>query len=314
VIAAAAVCPPPPLKSAQAAETGSGKTGAFALPVLQIVHETLRARARAASAAAGGSDGLRAAAACALSLDDRDAYLAVTPDGLRCQSRAEKSWGGGRATVGAFAGAVYYEATVTDEGLCRVGWSTAAASLDVGTDRHSFGYGGTGKKSHARSFEDYGGPYGRGDVVGCSLDCAAGTLAFSRNGAPLGVAYALPAHLRGQALYPAVCLKNAELALNFGAPGGPPFAFGPPPGFVGLAAAPRDQTTTPAGARVARARARASAAARRGACAGRSRAAACPDSAVSPTPRNLCITPRRRDGGGRARRRRRRAPPAVHHS
>jgi superfamily II DNA/RNA helicase len=25
-----------------AAETGSGKTGAFALPVLQIVHETLR--------------------------------------------------------------------------------------------------------------------------------------------------------------------------------------------------------------------------------------------------------------------------------
>ena len=27
-----------------AAETGSGKTGAFALPVLQIVHETLRAR------------------------------------------------------------------------------------------------------------------------------------------------------------------------------------------------------------------------------------------------------------------------------
>ena len=27
-----------------AAETGSGKTGAFALPILQIVHETLRAR------------------------------------------------------------------------------------------------------------------------------------------------------------------------------------------------------------------------------------------------------------------------------
>jgi len=34
-----------------AAETGSGKTGAFALPVLQIVHETLRARQQGADSA-----------------------------------------------------------------------------------------------------------------------------------------------------------------------------------------------------------------------------------------------------------------------
>lgn len=39
---------------------------------------------------------------------------------------------------------------------CRVGWSTQAASLDLGTDKHSFGYGGTGKKSHNRSFDSYG--------------------------------------------------------------------------------------------------------------------------------------------------------------
>jgi ATP-dependent RNA helicase DDX1 len=39
---------------------------------------------------------------------------------------------------------------VTDEGLCRFGWSTRAASLDLGTDRQGFGYGGTGKKSHDR--------------------------------------------------------------------------------------------------------------------------------------------------------------------
>lgn len=32
-----------------------------------------------------------------------------------------------------FSGMYYYEATVTDEGLCRVGWATDLASLDLGT-------------------------------------------------------------------------------------------------------------------------------------------------------------------------------------
>ena len=64
--------------------------------------------------------------------------------GLRCQARSERAWAGCRGTVGATAGKVYYEVTVADEGLCRVGWATKAGSLDVGTDQHSFGYGGTG--------------------------------------------------------------------------------------------------------------------------------------------------------------------------
>lgn len=80
---------------------------------------------------------------------------------------------------------------MSDEGLCRVGWAAASSALDIGTDkcgdegqggtsclmpltwgtpptppllprcplphrRQSFGYGGTGKKSHARQFDDYG--------------------------------------------------------------------------------------------------------------------------------------------------------------
>lgn len=40
-----------------------------------------------------------------------------------------------------------------------MGWSSKAASLELGTDKHGFGYGSTGKKSHARSFDDYGGPF-----------------------------------------------------------------------------------------------------------------------------------------------------------
>ena len=60
-----------------------------------------------------------------LSFFDRGAALAVTPDGLRCQSREQKEWHGCRCTKGVQGkGKYYFEAIVTDEGLCRVGWST----------------------------------------------------------------------------------------------------------------------------------------------------------------------------------------------
>ena len=54
------------------------------------------------------------------------------------------------------SGRYYYEATVTDEGLCRVGWSTLKAKLDLGTCKEGFGFGGTGKKSFGRQFDSYG--------------------------------------------------------------------------------------------------------------------------------------------------------------
>ncbi|PSC75014.1 ATP-dependent RNA helicase DDX1 [Micractinium conductrix] len=225
-----------------AAETGSGKTGAFALPVLQIVHEALRTRQAARQAGGGGGTAPSAQRSlCVLNAEDRDAVFAISGDGLRCQARSEQAWGGCRGTVGAFSGRVYYEATVSDEGLCRVGWSTQAASLDLGTDKHGFGYGGTGKKSHVRQFEDYGEPYGLNDTVGCLLDSDGGTISYTKNGALLGPAFQLPQHMRGQAFYPAVCLKNAELQVNFG---GSPFKHAPPPGYGGLASAPRSTTAS----------------------------------------------------------------------
>ena len=58
-------------------------------------------------------------------------------------------------------GTYYYEATVTDEGLCRLGFSTPEAALDLGTCKYGYGYGGTGKKSNNRQFDDYGGPFGK---------------------------------------------------------------------------------------------------------------------------------------------------------
>jgi ATP-dependent RNA helicase DDX1 len=225
-----------------AAETGSGKTGAFSLPVLQIVHEALVEKEKKKGIyTSGNANSTTGARKCELNSEDRDDVFAIGADGLTCQARSEHSWGGCRGTLGAFAGKLYFEATVRDEGLCRIGWATLSASLDVGTDKTSFGYGGTGKKSHAKSFEDYGESFGLKDTIGCWLDCDSGEIGFSKNGKNLGVAFKLPRALGGQPLFPAVSLKNAELILNFGES---PMAFPPPEGFLPLTAAAEGGTAT----------------------------------------------------------------------
>ena len=93
-------------------------------------------------------------------------------------------------------------------------------------------------KSHAKAFENYGEPYAKGDVVGCLLDCDEGTIAFTKNGADLGgVAFRVPAPA-GRALFPAVCLKNAECRLRFGGEtDGKELRARPPPRYAGVSAA-----------------------------------------------------------------------------
>lgn len=198
-----------------AAETGSGKTGAFCLPILQIVWETLRDIADGK-----GSKGVAAGtvAPWTMSFFDRGSALAVTPDGLRCQSREFKEWHGCRCTTGVKGpGKYYYEATVTDEGLCRVGWSTQQANLDLGTDQYGFGYGGTGKKSNNKNFNNYGEAFGMHDSIGCCLDLVKHEVKFTKNGEDLGLAFKIPDNLKNETFYPAVVLKNAEMSFNFGA-------------------------------------------------------------------------------------------------
>ena len=245
-----------------AAETGSGKTGAFGVPVLQIVHESLR---NAAVARVATRRGTRAgeptrgdegpddassgttAATVAMSAADRSDAFAVSPDGFKVQARDPRGWAGGRASVGVTSGKHYYEAEVTDDGLVRVGWSARdSAKLDaLGTDTRSWGYGGTGKKSHGGAFEAFGTssggvPYAKGDVVGCALDCDEGVISFLKNGKPVdgarGVAFRF-ARKENAALFPAVCLKNAECVLRFGNDTGAPFAHPSPSGYSAIAKA-----------------------------------------------------------------------------
>ena len=83
-----------------AAETGSGKTGAFCLPVLQITWETLKSlQDKKGSGKSGGSGG-GSDQGWKMSVQDRGPQIAISPDGLKVQSRHFKEWHGCRATFG----------------------------------------------------------------------------------------------------------------------------------------------------------------------------------------------------------------------
>lgn len=145
-----------------AAETGSGKTAAFSLPIIQCVHERLRGTVESTCNSISKST---STLNVKLNENDKDAILNIGNYSLSCSSAAEKLWAGGRATHGAKAGKYYYEVIIQGTGICRVGWSTMSAHHELGKDAHGFGYGGTGMKSINGTFEAYGGKYGDGDVV-----------------------------------------------------------------------------------------------------------------------------------------------------
>jgi len=193
-----------------AAETGSGKTGAFGLPCLQIVHETLRGKCQM-------RDPNAPALKCELSTSDKDTFVQIAKGGLECRSEKSDRWSGVRATVEVLKGQYFYEVEVV-RGLIRVGWSAASSKLELGMEYRSFGYGSTGKKSTNRQFEDFGGAYEEGDVIGCLLDRETQTISFSKNGRGLGVAFTLPEDLHSVGLKPHICGKDFAAAVRLDGP------------------------------------------------------------------------------------------------
>ncbi|XP_010125024.1 PREDICTED: ATP-dependent RNA helicase DDX1-like, partial [Chlamydotis macqueenii] len=218
-----------------AAETGSGKTGAFSIPVIQIVYETLKDQMEGKKGKATIKTGGAVLNKWQMNPYDRGSAFAIGSDGLCCQSREVKEWHGCRATRGVTKGKYYYEVSCHDQGLCRVGWSTMQASLDLGTDKFGFGFGGTGKKSHNKQFDSYGEEFTMHDTIGCYLDIDKGQIKFSKNGKDLGLAFEIPPHIRNQALFAACVLKVTNLKFNFGEED---FKFPPKDGYIGLCKAP----------------------------------------------------------------------------
>jgi len=138
----------------------------------------------------------------------------------------ERAWIGVRGRPGVVGGAYCFEVKVTD-GLLRVGWATSGASFSLGTDDASFGYGGTGKKSHLNKFSDYGPAFEAGDVITCCIDRNRRELGFGKNGVYCGKAFSLPAAWDGVALFPALCAREAFKATGyFGCPDHPKVPYG----------------------------------------------------------------------------------------
>lgn len=196
-----------------AAETGSGKTAAFSLPVLQLICERLKGSTSSRKRRIGATE-----VTVKLNEFDKDSIIDVSPDGFSCAHRETSGWAGIRATHGVRTGKVYFEVAVKRAGGCRVGWTTATSNLDIGKDNQGFGYGGAGFKSNRGKYEAYGGTFTAGDVIGAFLDFESRIIVFSKNGVMLDKAFDLPEELSSGStvFFPTIALSNSEVDVCFG--------------------------------------------------------------------------------------------------
>ena len=71
-----------------------------------------------------------------MSETDRDP--AFTISGKEVKNPDTYRWQGGRSEKGVVTGKWYYEATITDNGLCRIGFATADAFQELGGHFYRF--------------------------------------------------------------------------------------------------------------------------------------------------------------------------------
>lgn len=216
-----------------ASETGTGKTAAFTLPILQCVSERLRGHSSddenqskkkpKLTTSTTGIEGsiTKPTHDCKINENDRDPRLIIDADGYGASAENDKVWIGCRATHGVKTGKYYYEVTLTKpasaSGICRLGWSSMAAHYELGKDAYGFGYGGTAMKSYNNTFVAYGVKYSEvGTIIGCCIDRLQNTISYAVNGVHQGKAFDIPATLINTVFFPAFVFKGAGARVNFG--------------------------------------------------------------------------------------------------
>jgi len=168
---------------------------------------------------------------------DADACVSISADGSHVTSKPEaarNAWHGVRGRPGVLRGKYQYEVKLTSGSLLRVGWAALRTKRVLGNDAHSFGYGGTAKKSNSGKYEDYGEKYEGevGSVLSCLIDRQEQTISFCINGRNLGIAFHIPTDCVEVPLFPAISGKGVwEASCGYS-----DLAF-PEPGYQPLAAA-----------------------------------------------------------------------------
>ena len=135
--------------------------------------------------------------------------VTASMDGLSVTHTVSERWSMVNSTVGFSSGinrwSVRIDRTPTAYLFIGVARITANPQVFLGGDEHGWGFLGDRALYHDRNkARTYGRRFGVHDVIGCELNCDEGTLSFSLNGSPLGIAFR---NLTG-VLYPAVSFYN----------------------------------------------------------------------------------------------------------
>lgn len=138
-------------------------------------------------------------------------------------------WAGVRADCGVAAEGLWAFCVWNETGgNLRIGWSTENSKLALGTDRFSWGFGGTATKSHAGQFEKFGQTFGKDDAITCCVDLERRAILYFKNGREIpGDCFTFGKELSGVPLFPHVYTKEATFSISFdGSGGAPPLSGG----------------------------------------------------------------------------------------
>jgi len=136
---------------------------------------------------------------------------------------------GARGTTGVTSGRYFYEVRIMDlkrDGRVRLGFGTADANIIVGADGNSWAMDAEGATWHEATKTPPGTvkPWTYDDVIGIfvnldkkTVNC--GTFSVFKNGERLADPMPIPEKMKGKVLFPMVTIRDAVVAMNFGAPG-----------------------------------------------------------------------------------------------